>query len=113
MFLNLAKFTGKHLCQGLFFNKVAGELHEATKIKFVGVAVLQSLWLSNASKYFEISSLVEVGIFSKISLIKTVLYVTKLLQQTDLSSELNEIFRNWFSVDFKENRKADHYCDCS
>ena len=25
---NLAKFTGKHLCQGLFFNKVAGNFIE-------------------------------------------------------------------------------------
>ena len=24
VFKNFAKFTGKHLCQGLFFNKVAG-----------------------------------------------------------------------------------------
>ena len=24
-FRNFAKFTGKHLCQGLFFNKVAGQ----------------------------------------------------------------------------------------
>ena len=24
VFLNIAKFTGKHLCQSLFFSKVAG-----------------------------------------------------------------------------------------
>ena len=24
VFRNFSKFTGKHLCQGLFFNKVAG-----------------------------------------------------------------------------------------
>ena len=29
---NFAKFTGKHLCQGLFFNKVAG-LRPATLLK--------------------------------------------------------------------------------
>ena len=29
---NFAKFTGKHLCQGLFFNKVAG-LWAATLLK--------------------------------------------------------------------------------
>ena len=29
---NFAKFTGKHLCQGLFFNKVAG-LRPATLFK--------------------------------------------------------------------------------
>ena len=29
---NLAKFTGKHLCQSLFFNKVAG-LRPATLLK--------------------------------------------------------------------------------
>ena len=29
---NFAKFTGKHLCQGLFFNKVAG-LRSATLLK--------------------------------------------------------------------------------
>ena len=29
---NLAKFTGKHLCQSLFFNKVAG-LRPATSLK--------------------------------------------------------------------------------
>ena len=28
MFRNLTKFTGKHLCQSLFFNKVAGFRHK-------------------------------------------------------------------------------------
>ena len=30
--INFAKFTGKHLCQGLFFNKVVG-LRPATLLK--------------------------------------------------------------------------------
>ena len=33
---NFAKFTGKHLCQSLFFNKVAG-LRSATLLKRVSV----------------------------------------------------------------------------
>ena len=34
---NFAKFTGKHLCQGLLFNKVAGQARPATLLK-------KSLW---------------------------------------------------------------------
>ena len=31
---NFAKFTGKHLCQSLFFNKVAGGLHRCFPVNF-------------------------------------------------------------------------------
>ena len=31
---NFAKFTGKHLCQSLFFNKVAGKFFEIFKNTF-------------------------------------------------------------------------------
>ena len=32
---NLTKFTGKHLCQGLFFNKVSGLRHRCFHVNFV------------------------------------------------------------------------------
>ena len=31
---NFAKFTGKHLCQGLFFNKVAGLRPDSDTVVF-------------------------------------------------------------------------------
>ena len=31
---NSAKFTGKHLCQGLFFNEVAGLWHRCFPVNF-------------------------------------------------------------------------------
>ena len=31
---NFTKFTGKHLCQSLFLNKVAGLRHEIKRTKF-------------------------------------------------------------------------------
>ena len=33
-FKNFAKFTGKHLCQSLFFNKVAGLRHRCFPVNF-------------------------------------------------------------------------------
>ena len=38
---NLTKFTGKHLCQGLFFNKVSGLRHRCFHVNFV-----KFLWTS-------------------------------------------------------------------
>ena len=35
---NFAKFTGKHLCQRLFFNKVAGALAQVFSYKFCEIA---------------------------------------------------------------------------
>ena len=32
---NFTKFTGKHLCQSLFFNKVAGLRHRCFPVNFV------------------------------------------------------------------------------
>ena len=34
---NFAKFTGKHLCHSLFFNKVAGQVTNPEKKKFMNV----------------------------------------------------------------------------
>ena len=40
---NFAKFTGKHLCQSLFFNKVAGPfLQNTSKRLLVVVAVMKT-----------------------------------------------------------------------
>ena len=44
---NLAKFTGKHLCQGLFFNKVAGFRHRCFPLNFV--KFLKTPFLQNTS----------------------------------------------------------------
>ena len=61
---NFAKFTGKHLCQTLFFNKVAGRRCSVTKgvlrnfAKFTGKHLCQTLFLnkvtslSSASLFF-------------------------------------------------------------
>ena len=37
---NLAKFTGKHLCQSLFFNKVAGAVFNRTPLVAASVGLL-------------------------------------------------------------------------
>ena len=49
---NLAKFTGKHLCQTLFFNKVAGQRPEACQFcKFcTSIFFMEHLWVT-ASGY--------------------------------------------------------------
>ena len=75
---NLAKFTGNHLCQGLFFNKVAG-LRPATLLKkrlgqrcfpvnfakFLKTLFLQntSVWLLLMSSIFELWS--ELSLYKK------------------------------------------------
>ena len=44
-FRNLAKFIGKHLCQGRFFNRVAGQGHRCFPVnfvKFLGTSFLQN-----------------------------------------------------------------------
>ena len=46
---NFAKFTGKHLCQGLFFNKVAG-LSAATLLKIKILAHVFSCEFCEISK---------------------------------------------------------------
>ena len=46
---NFAKFTGKHLCQSLFFNKVAG-LRPATLLKKETLAQVFSCELCEVSK---------------------------------------------------------------
>ena len=45
---NFAKFTGKHLCQGLFFNKVAGLNHYLLLLKKVYPSTLVALFLGGA-----------------------------------------------------------------
>ena len=44
---NLAKLTGKHLCQSLFFNKVAGLRHRCFAVNFA--IFLRTTFLQNAS----------------------------------------------------------------
>ena len=39
---NFAKFTGKHLCQSLFFNKVAGLRVPVNFVKFLETPFLQN-----------------------------------------------------------------------
>ena len=45
---NLTEFTGKHLCQSLFFNKVAGQKHYRTPVNFLKFLTLlfhtEHLW---------------------------------------------------------------------
>ena len=44
---NLAKFTGKHLCQSLFFNKVAGlRLRKGKKEKGVEKGCIGNKWVN-------------------------------------------------------------------
>ena len=50
---NFAKFTGKHLCQSLFFNKVAG-LRPATLLKKI---LCHRCFLVNFAKFLRIPSL--------------------------------------------------------
>ena len=40
VFRNFTKFTGKHLCQSLFFNKVAGLRHRCFPVNFVKFAII-------------------------------------------------------------------------
>ena len=44
---NFTKFTGKHLCQSLFFNKVAGLWHRCFPVNFV--KFLRTPFLQNTS----------------------------------------------------------------
>ena len=49
MFLeNFAKLTGKQLCQGLFFNKVAGLSHNCFPVNFA--KILRTPFLQNTSR---------------------------------------------------------------
>ena len=47
VFRNFAKFTGKHLCQSLFFNKVAGFWFQVFPVNFA--KFLRTLFLTNTS----------------------------------------------------------------
>ena len=40
VFRNFTKFTGKHKCQSLFFNKVAGLRHRCFPVNFVKFAII-------------------------------------------------------------------------
>ena len=46
---NFAKFTGKHLCQRLFFNKVAGvelQVNRTNYVRYLGIEVDENLnWI--------------------------------------------------------------------
>ena len=58
---NLTKFTGKHLCQSLLFNKVAGLRHRCFAVnflKFLRTAFLQRTPLVAASIFFFIIKLI-------------------------------------------------------
>ena len=49
---NFAKFTAKHLCQSLFFNKVAGHLRTtASDNQSVGVLVILLVYSIPCSKF--------------------------------------------------------------
>ena len=43
---NFTKFTGKHLCQSLFFNKVAGLRHRCSPVNdtYIGTRIWHAFW---------------------------------------------------------------------
>ena len=49
VYRNIAKFTGKHLCQSLFFNKVAALRHRHGYFPVNFAKFLRTLFLENAS----------------------------------------------------------------
>ena len=67
---NSAKFTGKHLCQSLFFNKVAGHLFlQNTSGGCLGKHLYQSLFLNKvAGHLFYRTPLVAASVLFKVGL---------------------------------------------
>ena len=57
---NFTKFAGKHLCQGLFFNEVAGLRHKCFPVNFVKFLRTPFLQNTSASEFFKNYSMILV-----------------------------------------------------
>ena len=89
---NFAKFTGKHLCQGLFFNKVAG-LRPTTLLKrdsrtgvFVFLWILRNLW----EHFFEHVRWLFLYVFEKVTSKSSFKYIER-DQSGDLIMKLSRV----------------------
>ena len=104
---NFAKFTGKHLCQSLFFNKVAG-LRPATLLKkrlwhryfpvnfakFLGTPILQN----TSDCYDSVQNLPAVGLMELIWQLKDLHSDDWVLQEPNLSIFFEICLNSWKKI---------------